>query len=149
MTWHLKDRELEKKLNEISGGDFSKQLNEVKNLDSYKEGLYLVFGNKCLNKGFFYKVGDFRKYQIFIEYNELEEVLVYNPNAWNEYPKIKPIKQGIYRLEVKSSSVSKTEHYVAVFDFANKYWRYVYGQRRKIDTTVTSDGFVRFRPWDD
>ena len=28
MTWHLKDRELEKKLNELSKGEFSKNLHQ-------------------------------------------------------------------------------------------------------------------------
>ena len=39
MTWHLNDRELEKKLNELSKGEFSKNLQK----DLMKRFVYLGF----------------------------------------------------------------------------------------------------------
>lgn len=141
MTWHLKDRELEKKLIAIDP-DFIEQLQkkEVVGTKAYS----IHFGDYVLSGS----IGSPRFYAYF-DRSELEDVPKYNPNDWNEYPEVKPVEPGIYRLEVKRLAVCQKECYAAVFDFTNKNGWYVYGQGRKIDTNVANDGFVRFRPWDE
>ena len=147
MTWHLKDRELEKKLDEISNGDFSKQLNKVENVNAFNHGFYLVFGKQCLTGEISNNAGACRKYQAFIERKELEEVK-YNPNDWNDYPDVIPPNSNIYRLMVCYGKYDPIEYYAAVYTFGSKTW-WPHGSDRPIDTTVSEDGFVKFRPWDD
>ena len=142
MTWHLKDKQLEEKLiglcsdflEALNNGVYSKRKDEnyiLVSFDREKLGNYLD-GNELL-----------------FWMDELEEVHDYNPKAWNEYPKVKPVNPGIYRLEVKYCAGGATQCYAAVFDFSShKNW-YIYGQGCLIDTNVSDGGYVRFRPWDD
>lgn len=141
MTWHLKDRELEKKLIEIAP-DFVESLNESLKLGEYEE-------NSWTYKVWFGPYEDCYKFEMHVYDDELEEVPEYNPKAWNDYPKVKPVEPGIYRLEVKRNAGGVTRCYAAVFDFSTgKNW-YIYGQGNLIDTDVLDGGYVRFRPWED
>lgn len=134
MTLHLKDRVIEQKLNELSNGEFSKILNEsdMKNPDCIcftidkKEDIEL---------------------SVFIRPEAIEPE--YNPHSWNEYPKVKPVEPGIYRLEVKRNAAGVTRYYAAVFDFSSHKDWHIYGQYCLIDTSVLDGGYVRFRPWED
>lgn len=141
MTWHLKDRELEKKLTELCS-DFLEMLNDGVYSKRDDENYILVSFDRE-------KSGNsLGSNELWFWMDELEEVAEYNPLDWNEYPEVKPINPGIYRLEVKRLAVCQTECYAAVFDFTNKNGWYAYGQGRKINTNVAKDGFVRFRPWE-
>lgn len=82
MTWHLKDRELEKKLIAIDS-DFIERLNqscEIRDSNHDRDLFELMhfeqilrYKNKLLGNLLF--TGD-----------QLEEVPEYNPKAWNEFP---------------------------------------------------------------
>lgn len=144
MTWHLKDRELEKVFEAYSGGKFVKALNYAIEQESIDGEciVYVGFGREFLGP-------DFAENCLCFRTDELEEVPEYNPKAWNEYPKVKPVEPGIYRLEVKRNAAGVTRCYAAVFDFSShKNW-YIYGQGCLIDTSVLDGGYVRFRPWED
>lgn len=146
MTWHLKDRELENKLIAIDY-KFLDNLN-----DAVKEKIE-EFSSDLIEEGDLITLMFCRDHQIelgelYFLFHELEEVCEYNPKAWSEYLKVKPIEPRIYRLEVKRNVAGVTRCYAAVFVFSgNKNW-YIYGQGYLIDTNV-SDGYVRFRPWED
>lgn len=142
MTWHLKDRELERKLEVFSGGNFVNSLNQVIESDGIDSEFFVWvgFGRKLLGD-------DDKDNCLRFRTDELEEVPEYNPHAWNEYPKVKPVEPGIYRLEVKRNAGGVTRCYAAVFDFSTgKNW-HIYGQCNLIDTSVLKGGYVRFRPW--
>lgn len=145
MTWHLKDRELEEKLIAIDC-EFLDNLN-----DAVKEKIE-EFSSDFIEEGDLITLMFCRDHQIelgklYFLFHELEEVPEYNPHAWNEYPKVKPVEPGIYRLEVKRNVAGVTRCYAAVFGFSgNKNW-YIYGQCCLIDTNVSDGGYVRYRPW--
>ena len=147
MTWHLKDRELERKLVAIDC-DFLNNLN-----DAVKEKTE-EFSSDRLEEGdlitlMFCRDSQIELGKLYFLFSELEKVPEYNPKAWNEYPKVKPVEPGIYRLEVKFRTGSATRCYAAVFTFSNdKNW-YIYGEGIRIDTSVLDGGYVRFRPWED
>ncbi len=127
MTWHLKDRELEKKLIELYP-NFIEDLN---------------FG--CMNKGKRYYVtvectrvkdnGEIPNDMMSFYCEELEEVCEYNPKGWNEYPKVTPPEDVWMRVETTRKVGAKAM-------FKNGYWVEPDGHY-----FVTGGG--RFRPWED
>lgn len=134
MALHLKDRAIEQKLNELSNGEFSKILNE----SDMKNPNCICF---TIDKK------EEIELSVYLRPEAIEPE--YDPHNWNEYPKVKPVEPGIYRLEVKRNAGGVTRCYAAVFDFSTvKNW-YIYGQGNLIDTDVLEGGYVRFRPWED
>lgn len=91
MTWHLKDRELEKKLIELYPG-FLDDLNfSVRNKGNFPS--ITLF---CMRVRGYEKIP---QDEISFWLDELEEVCEYNPHAWNEYPKATPPEAVLMRVE--------------------------------------------------
>ena len=138
MTWHLKDRELEKKLIEIAP-DFVESLNESLKLGEYEENYRtyeILFGpyEGCY------------KFEMHVYDDELEDVPEYNPNGWNEFPAVTPPDSRVCQLTVSHSLDEPIKYFAAFYDFRAKTWR-VQDSGRQIDTKVLKDGFVTFRAW--
>lgn len=127
MTWHLKDRELEKKLIAIDP-KFIDKLQMTKGYDNY--GFHLNLG------GYVYS-GDcgVPKIQVYFVQEDLEEVLEYNPKAWNEYPKVTPPENVLMLVEFKDGSLGKAF-------FKKGIWKDIYD-------VMYSYKPVRYRPWKD
>lgn len=143
MTWHLKDREFEKKLEEFSGGNFVNSLNreiERENIDS-EFVVWVGFGRKLLGD-------DDKDNCLCFRTDELEEVPEYNPNGWNEFPAVTPPDSRVCQLTVSHSLDEPIKYFAAFYDFRAKTWR-VQDSGRQIDTKVLKDGFVTFRAWRD
>ena len=137
MTWHLKDRELEKKLIGIAP-DFVDSLNESLKLGEHEENSWtyeILFGpyEGCY------------KFEMHVYDDELEDVPEYNPKAWNEYPAVTPPDNVLMRLEfTETESTGKPKrHYVAA-TFNGITW----GVR---DCSLAGEEMIkcRFRPWED
>ena len=94
MTWHLKDRELEKNIIAIDPEFIDKLQIGV---GRCRQGFYLELGG-CVYCG---DVG-VPKIQVYFVQEDLEEVPEYNPNAWNEYPKVKPPYNMMMRIKMKN-----------------------------------------------
>lgn len=94
MTWHLKDRELERKLIAIDP-DFIENLQkkEVVGTKAYS----IHFGDYVLSGS----IGSPRFYAYF-DKSELEDVPEYNPHAWNEYPEVTPPYDVMMRIKMKN-----------------------------------------------
>ena len=97
MTWHLKDRELEKKLIAIDC-EFLDNLNDAVN-EKIEE-----FSPGRIEEGDLITLMFCRDHQIelgelYFLFHELEEVAEYNPHAWNEYPKVTPPEGVPMRVE--------------------------------------------------
>lgn len=85
MTWHLKDRELEKKLNELSNGEFSKILNE----SDMKDPNCICF---TIDKK------EDIELSVYLRPEAIEPE--YDPHAWNEYPDVTPPFDKDMRVEL-------------------------------------------------
>ena len=85
MTWHLKDRELEKKLNELSNGEFSKILNE----SDMKNPNCICF---TIDKK------EDIELSVYLRPEAIEPE--YDPHAWNEYPDVTPPFDKDMRVEL-------------------------------------------------
>lgn len=133
MTWHLKDRELEKVFEAYSGGNFVNALNysiENENIDS-DFIVYVEFGRDFLGD-------DNAENCLCFRTDELEEVAEYNPHAWNEYPKVTPPEGVPMRVETNMG-----------FGFKARFEHGDWLDNRN-DVVGFDDGnVIRFRPWNE
>lgn len=84
MQYRLKDHELQRKLDEISDGDFSARLHKERELikDSFQNEprLHVLW------------FGEGSQFSAALYADMLEEVREYDPHKWNEYPEVTPPK---------------------------------------------------------
>ena len=85
MTWHLKDRVIEQKLNELSNGEFSKILNEA----DMKNPNCICF---TIDKK------EDIELSVYLRPEAIEPE--YDPHAWNEYPDVTPPFDKDMRVEL-------------------------------------------------
>lgn len=138
MTWHLKDRELERVLEKYSDGNFVKALNFAieRDLIDAANVVTVEFERKFLSRGY--------TNDLSFRTDELEDIPEYNPNAWNEYPKVTPPEGVLMRVEARTLD-DYGERLIVKFYGAT----YVDGAWRssvEIEYPETLQIF-RFRPW--
>lgn len=96
MNYRLKDRELQRKLDEISDGDFSARLHKERELikDSFKKEprLHVLW------------FGEGSQFSAALYADMLEEVREYDPRAWNDYSKVNPPEGVLMRVECHDGS---------------------------------------------
>lgn len=139
MKWRLKDRTLEKKLNELSDGEFSENLCKQSSghfISCFGDHLCFSIQNECVNKAFWQY-----RFAVFFSADEVEEVQEYNPNGWNEYPKVTPPEGVPMRVEIDTLT-DEVRRDCAIFK--NGRWFSEFGGRAnyKIAGPVR-----RYRPW--
>ena len=126
MTLHLKDRVMEQKLNELSNGEFSKILNESD-----------MTNPNCIC--FTIDKKEDIELSVYLRPEAIEPE--YDPNAWNEYPKVMPPEYVWMRLA--SCPVGPVAGHVCA-KIKNGKWFLD-------DGTVENFGDypARVRPWED
>lgn len=141
ITYRLKDRALQEKLDELTDGDFSKGLAETMNEDQSSLPHISVDCGKWINPQAHERFALFR-FRIFLGKDEIEAIPVYDPKAWNEYPAVEPPEGVWMRLEVEFCG----KKYGHKARFSSGSWRddwNVFAWEKPLQRTV------RFRPWDD
>ena len=111
MTWHLKDRELEKKLEEFTGGNFVNSLNQVIESDGIDSEfvVWVGFGRKLLGD-------DDKDNCLRFRTDELEEIPDYNPKDWNDSRKVKPPRNVLLeRIFIGRALLEKNGSSIDVF----------------------------------
>lgn len=135
--YRLKDQELQKHLDAISGGDFSIRFNKFRPISIQKDtAIYFVFGS-MQREGFADGFGNFRRFQICLLGDELEAQPEYNPDDWNNFPEVTPPDGVLMRVE--------TEDDVKIcgyLDYLDNCWHYSDG------TPFDIENVKRFRPWE-
>ena len=140
MRFRLKDRELQKKLDEISKGDLSDALEvcSAAVASALKRGkpTTIWFGVQP-------------QLSLEITYDMLEEVREYDPRAWNDYSKVNPPEGVLMRVECHDGSKACAQ----LRFFEREGFCRPEGLWCDIDGTpwpiADSDAVVRFRPWDE
>lgn len=140
MRFRLKDRELQKKLDEISKGDLSDALEvcSAAVASALKRGkpTTIWFGVQP-------------QLSLEITSDMLEEVREYDPRAWNDYSKVNPPEGVFMRVECHDGSKACAQ----LRFFEREGFCRPEGLWCDIDGTpwpiADSDAVVRFRPWDD
>lgn len=134
MTWHLKDRELEEKLNKTSHpmhtftDELNKKMDQIPK-DSLKKVLGVVVIFKRIGTGGVILENNILKFSI----EELMNIPEYDPHNWNKYPEVTPPEGVWMRFETKNN-----EGFMA--EFAYGKWFNCYGNRINRPSG-------RFRPW--
>lgn len=138
--YRLKDRELQEKLDAISGGDFSKRLQDPAKSE---KGFAVAYGD-------FPEINGLRHLSLFLA-DEIEEVPEYDPNAWNEWPDVEPPEKTLLRIEIITERIGKGTPEPSggkvrcrgCATYSHGFW--MLGEK----ITVKPRETVRFRPWDD
>lgn len=95
MKFRLRNTELQKKLDELSNGDFSKKL-ETEAQRKFvgvlnREVIYLYYGD-------FDALAN--RFSALFELDEVEEIPEYTPRGWNEWPDVTPPVDVSMRCEI-------------------------------------------------
>ena len=139
MTWHLKDKELEKKLNELNNGEFSRNLvNRTDGGFVSHFGGWVSFTESCMQGPL---LKEFPRFSAFFTEDEVEDVSEYNPHDWNEYPAATPPEGIPMRVETESGGYIYRE--CAIFE--NGIWKCE--RDGKADEELYGN-VKRFRPWE-
>lgn len=145
--YQLKDQELQKKLDEISNGDFSRAFRRLVELDiPVSEPIYMAFGDMQLC-GFADGFGNLRRFSICLLKDDLKIVKDYNPNDWNNYPDVTP-PEGVWMC-VEAERVSTGEIIRSCALFRDGRWRLT-EQGTAVDLVefAGTKKVKRYRPWE-
>lgn len=135
MKYRLKDRELQKKLDEISDGDFSARLHKERELiiDSFKKEprLHVLW------------FGEGSQFSAALYADMLEEVREYDPHGWNDFPEVEPPEGVLMRVECHDGRKACAKYRLFIeggswCDVNGGAWPEAYSQ-----------SVARFRPWDE
>ena len=133
MTWHLKDRELEKQLIAIDSNfcvrlhntcerEFRDEKDENKQVD-----VLFSTSNQLLGR-------------LYFKRKMIEDVPEYDPNKWNEYPDVTPPEGILMRVETVCGKCAYKK--CAIFDEGT--WK---NEREGKPTGLLLGEVKRFRPW--
>ena len=128
MTWRLRDRKIQEKLNEVTNGDFSKRLNEV--VISGAMQFCFTFGGS--------------KFTMHLMGNDIEEIPEYNPKAWNKYPEVTPPENIFMRVEIQSPTDKPGLLRKVGAIYKNGKWCNSTDDEYPLHYKI-----LRFRPWED
>ena len=139
MTWHLKDRELEKNLIKVDPEFLSKLNTACETLDTNKDGDFYKY-QTC-----FVKLNHFGKIigELFLTRDDIEYKTTYTPHAWNEYPNVRPPFDKDMRVELDDGL-----RYCARYNKFSDGCFWV-GTNGTCFPKYLNDKVVRFRPWED
>lgn len=102
-------------------------------IDLHKADFYVPSYESKLGNGFtVYKEPEFFK-----------KVVEYDPTVWNEYPKVKPQREGLYRIEYNIL----LGDYKECWRWESDKWCTQLGKPIPINSAHIFN--IRFKPWDD
>lgn len=142
MKFRLKDRALQKKLDEISGGDFTKRLQE--SVSKIAPVVVFCFGESPYPESK-------HRYMVSFRHDEIEEVIPYDPSTWNEWPNVNPPAHVLMRVEILTQRFDQDgpeprggrPRFRGCAKFDGQYWDF------KDMAHLSAGETVRFRPWED
>lgn len=129
--YRLKDQELQKKLDDLSDGDFSRQLNE-ESLDGCSPDFTfrVRFGGQ---------VGTCFRYSAVFRVDEIMIQERYAPNAWNKFPEVTPPENIPMRVEFIWNDGARGK---CCGVYRNGVWS------NSEDRDCEIENVKRFRPWE-
>lgn len=136
MGYKLKNRVLQKNLDDLTNGDFSRQLKDVTPMTD-EDIINVSFGER-VDKPI---IGTFKPCRFTARFltSELEEIQEYNPKDWNPFPEVTPPSEVDMRVELETG-----RGFQSWWDGEN--WRI--GNHHYIKDEIIY-GVRVFRPWED
>ena len=97
MKYRIKNLEIEKAVR----GLFTTQEAFEKQLNAWSEYHFKYYSNYSCIKIVANSAESITGYacELYVATSDVEEVVEYDPKVWNKYPKVKPPKEGWYRVE--------------------------------------------------
>lgn len=127
MRFRLKDRELQKKLDEISNGGLSRMLGRLPYYTTQSsEPDFLHFSKNP-------------HLMLEVTSDMLESLRECNPHGWNSFPEVEPPEGVLMRVECNQMKTCLV--------FENGKWRYPSGE--SFENYEFAFPVKRFRPWDE
>lgn len=135
MKYRLKDRVLQKKLDEATDGEFSRRLqNDRERMD----GMILIGCMGMIEDRRRHHHTKIQRMTLCFATDEIEEVAEYDPHGWNAFPEVEPPEGVWMRCETDVNAIEHKIRHVAKFD--GREWRDYLSKQVVVH---------RFRPWDD
>lgn len=135
MKYRLKDRVLQKKLDEATDGEFSRRLqNDRERMD----GMILIGCMGMIEDRRRHNHTKLQRMTLCFATDEIEEVAEYDPHKWNEYPEVTPPEGVWMRCETDVNAIEHKIRHVAKFD--GREWRDYLSKQVVVH---------RFRSWDE
>lgn len=131
MKYRLKDRELQRKLDALSNGDFSRQL------ASNKKRIFAEL-NFLKQMILWFRKSEGPLHALMITPDMVEKVREYDPHNWNEYPEVTPPEGVWMRCETDVNAIEHKIRHIAKFD--GREWRDYLSKQVVVH---------RFRSWDE
>ena len=131
MKYRLKDRELQKKLDEISNGGLSRMLGRLPYYTTQSsEPDFLHFSKNP-------------HLMLEVTSDMLESLREYNPHGWNSFPEVEPPEGVLMRVECRDGRKACAKYRLFIeggswCDVNGGAWPEAYSQ-----------SVARFRPWDE
>ena len=141
--YRLKDQELQKKLDEISDGDFSHRLQtELQDIrgNGTTDADYRIFFGFMSGRAELVN-----RFSMLLYEHEIEAIPEYNPNDWNSYPEVTPPEDVLMRVETEGGD--KFSGYFHTFPDGVGRWCCVCFTPRHMPLHET-EKVRRFRPWE-
>ena len=151
MTFKLKDQDLQRSLDHLSGGSFTKEL------QNYMPGMaaYIGFGQKFeSDPNGKYLTPPGRRFSIRLTDDDVIEMPDYNPDAWNVWPDTDPPANVMMKVEIFHPGEHDGPEIISEYVFMricaiwDRGWRSVNDPNLE-RLPIPADMKVRFRPWRD
>ena len=98
MRYRLKDRELQRKLDEATDGEFSRRLqNDRERMD----GMILIGCMGMIEDRRRHNHTKLQRMTLCFALDEIEEVAEYDPHGWNIFPEVEPPEGVLMRVECR------------------------------------------------
>ena len=127
MKYRLKDQFLQKRLDEVTGGNFSHRLQD----NDFVKRMEIKGRNVAVT--------------LLLLTEEIEPIPEYTTKGWNPFPEVTPPEGVWMRLEVFRSNFREQHTYRYYAKFLKSEWKN--GEGGKVD--IREGDYVRFRPWED
>lgn len=133
MSWHLKNKALEKKLIAIDP-DFVGNLQKSVKYHEDETTVAVGFGDG---------IGGLSRFVAEFRWDELEGAPKYNPKAWNKFPQVIPPENVRMRVEFNYKDEPEKTYHACFYFFSGKwYWDTC---KYSIASSIVN---IRFRPWE-
>ena len=140
MKYRLKNKELQKKLDDLWGNRFSEELNDECKRTGSTGNIYMSLPiDPATDK-------DEKRYS-FVTFHfmreDIERFVEYNPNGWNNFPEVEPPEDVLMRVELNDGGRK-----CALFHHFSDGDSWCHPDGSCLPKFY-SDCVTRFRPWDD
>jgi hypothetical protein len=138
MKFRLKNKDLQVQLDALSGGDFSRRLDELMTGEPVN-----LWANMCGAKTVQITFGETREFSVRIPVDDIEEVHEYDPHGWNDFPEVEPPEGVLMRVECRDGRKACAKYRLFIeggswCDVNGGAWPEAYSQ-----------SVARFRSWDE